>query len=1441
MSDDWDLIQELFEKGLDRNGDERRRLLDQYCPDRDDLHLELWELWSHDESTSDFGVIRSLAKDLIAASSPPQPENAWYASMIGQRISHYRLEKELGRGGMGAVYLGIREDDELHMKVAVKLMRREMATPGIQKRFLRERQLLATLRHRNIGMLFDAGTTDEGFPYLIMEYIEGEHIDAWCARHRPSPIVVSGLIRDIASSLGAAHSAGVIHRDIKPQNIMVTAAGEVKVLDFGIARHLDQAEESLEVPLTPAYAAPEQLLGQKLNEACDIYALGLVFLQLLTGRPPGRSGIEPLEMVARLMAHGRIQRNGDTLTGEGDLSPASKPIHTNGYETREMTGRYNTRKLVEPDEKLPESLGFVLRRCLAVDLRQRYRRTDALIADLDRVMISPTPDGREQPKPKKVYDALFWYHPDDYEAVSQLAGYLEEEAELRVEFSAGLYTQPEESLLALDQLLALSRSCLICVGPDLTNPWTRSPAQSDNLAFRASELRLLPLLLPGATLPDSEDRLPAYLQGHSWFRFEEGWHAADREELAEEIRGNRSQQMRPRPTGICPYRGVQPFRESDRHLFFGRESTVQQVYDQLEAHAFAVVSGPSSCGKSSLVHAGIVPLLRAAGASVALISSSRKPFEELALSFHGLYRDAEKMRATESLVTQLHASATGLSSIVAELSNALDDKLYLVLDQFEDLLSQDTETERDALITALSRMVKNLGDRVSVLVTMRRECEEKLSPYPELKEHFRAHTIIVPPVSAETLMRVIASPGRHAGLVMDNGLAERLLRDVAEAPGVLSLLEHTLWALYQAHDQGRLTHAAYDNMGGVGGALIARAEDDHATLAEDDREALRKLLVFCMTDPGEGRPDAPRRASYAELKKVGGDRGERLIQRWIRLRLFIADHDKAGGVTVSHKALIGDWQRLATWMEHDRETVRLMARLRRDASAWERSGRLESLLPQKPALLRIRDLADRGDLYLSPTERAFVSARAARAKRRRRLRLLAGVPVFALIALATLMFLRVDRHRQSAETALNITRQQNQRLGHHLAAMYTLEAEKALQQRQTNHAWVYTAAALDTEALSRPIRDSLLGHLVHPTMVDGNRLLWTSPVDPGARCASFSFDGNLLALAGMDHTIRLVDLNHGGPAGLFIGHTASISRLAFRPGHGQDPLLVSGSEDSKVMLWRVEPAPWSAFHPQATLEHDDVLMDLAFSPDGNILATATQNGMVRFWHIEDGDAYGLQTTPSGSWPVRDGKLSKIAFSSSHLLAAAFRDGTIHIGLPDKGPVSTLDGMSGSVTDLLSAGERWISAHEHGTIIIWNADGSRHHTIETSPDHEPGGMAVIDDTTLVFPDQGGKLAIWDIQSGKKRRDLVRPRDMLPSIGSAEPVVNRAGSLMWETGPNPVLWGPCQKRGCRSSPGTYRRCHRSCIFRRSSTGLGVQRSYRPVMGSGDGKNGEGPARS
>ena len=299
----WRQISQLYCAVLAQDTTGRATFLADACGADAELRETLESLLAQPDSAEHFlGV-----PDLELAAPARSEAQAASTPMEGRRFGAYRIQHEIGRGGMGSVYLADRVDETFHKRVAIKIVRPGFADKEIIGRFRQEREILAALDHPTIARVIDGGSTDEGVPYFVMDYVDGQPIDIWCDQHKADVTRRLELFCAVCSGVQHAHDHLVLHRDLKPANILVTADGGVKLLDFGIAKLLasgavpgisGNTATAMRV-MTPAYASPEQVRGEPLSVTSDVYALGVVLYELLTGHWPYRTQSRLLHEVVR--------------------------------------------------------------------------------------------------------------------------------------------------------------------------------------------------------------------------------------------------------------------------------------------------------------------------------------------------------------------------------------------------------------------------------------------------------------------------------------------------------------------------------------------------------------------------------------------------------------------------------------------------------------------------------------------------------------------------------------------------------------------------------------------------------------------------------------------------------------------------------------------------------------------------------------------------------------------------------------------------------------------------------------------------------------------------------------------------------------------------------------------------------------------------------------
>jgi eukaryotic-like serine/threonine-protein kinase len=392
----WVRVKEVLALALEQPVGRRSALLDELCIGDAELRAEVDSLLAAETPTGIFIDHPALPGLDLPASPDGYAEEDPH---IGRQLGPYSIERCLGRGGMGAVYLASRADKEFEHDVALKMIRRGMDSELVVRRFRHERQILATLNHPHIARLFDGGTTPEGLPYFVMEYVAGIPIDRYADEHRLSTAERLRLCLRVFDAVQHAHDHHIVHRDLKPGNVLVTADGQPKLLDFGIAKILDPGNEadstmtSLARPMTPEYASPEQILGQPVTLATDVYALGLLLYELLTGHRPYRFATRTPDAMARVVCEEEPER------------PSTAVARTHTYIRPDGTTETTTPLTVSgtrdgSPEALQESLSGPLDEIVLKALRKtpelRYSSVAALAEDVRRYLDrEPVSAGRD--------------------------------------------------------------------------------------------------------------------------------------------------------------------------------------------------------------------------------------------------------------------------------------------------------------------------------------------------------------------------------------------------------------------------------------------------------------------------------------------------------------------------------------------------------------------------------------------------------------------------------------------------------------------------------------------------------------------------------------------------------------------------------------------------------------------------------------------------------------------------------------------------------------------------------------------------------------------------------------------------------------------------------------------------------------------------------------
>jgi len=364
----WNEVDRAFAAVLERPTVERPEMLDAVCDGDSDLEREVKQLLAADARIGSF--LELPAGELLEL--VPPGGNAG-------RVGPYRLMRSIGSGGMGTVYLARRDDEQYERLVAVKVLRWGLDTREARLQFLAERQILARLEHPNIARLYDGGTTAEGRPYLVMELVEGLHVDRYCDRHRLTIDRRLDLFRRICGAVQYAHQNLLVHRDLKPGNILVTADGEPKLLDFGIAKRLegeDREDGGFLRVMTPLYASPEQVGGKAITTASDIYSLGVLLYELLAGRLPYRLASASDSTVAAAIVNQEPEPPSQALLHPRSPGAVAEPSPEAIAAARGTSPRALARQL-------RGDLDHILLRALHKDPQSRYASVALLCQDVE--------------------------------------------------------------------------------------------------------------------------------------------------------------------------------------------------------------------------------------------------------------------------------------------------------------------------------------------------------------------------------------------------------------------------------------------------------------------------------------------------------------------------------------------------------------------------------------------------------------------------------------------------------------------------------------------------------------------------------------------------------------------------------------------------------------------------------------------------------------------------------------------------------------------------------------------------------------------------------------------------------------------------------------------------------------------------------------------------
>ncbi|MFQ5407425.1 MAG: BTAD domain-containing putative transcriptional regulator [Anaerolineales bacterium] len=808
------------------------------------------------------------------------------------------------------------------------------------------------------------------------------------------------------------------------------------------------------------------------------------------------------------------------------------------------------------------------------------------------------------------------------------------------------------------------------------------------------------------------------------------------------------------PPARSPYRGLYAFRDEDAPYYFGRETFVAGLVEAVEHAPLVAVVGPSGSGKSSVVFAGLIPRLRDAGDwQVVTFRPGADPFRALAVALAPLL-PLDRTNGARAWADSLAGSQSAFSGAIGRvLESNSQRKLLLVVDQFEELytLCTDRQTRRDfldALLAAVASQQFSPHHTFRCALTLRADFMGRALAYRPMADALQNADRMLGPMTREELGRAIENPATTLGVSFEPGLVERMLDDVGHEPGNLPLLEFALAQLWERPERRTLTHAAYEAIGRVQGALAHHAEEVFIALDEGDRTRAQQVFLQ-LVQPGDQTEDTRRVATRSEL---GADKWQRAIAL-ADARLVVTGRDPSGEevAELAHEALIGGWGRLRSWMDADRSFRAWQERLRAALQQWQASARDAGALLRGAPLVEAQDwLAKRAD-DLAPDEQEFIDASAAlqarrraereRARRRVVVGLGTGLLVTALLALvAGFSWQRSQRDARAATEAYSLSVAAN--------------AQQFMNDLDPGAALVLALAAADIDDPPLLTRRTLLEAAHAPgarARYDVNAM--TGGADQTVWSVAISPDGET-ALAGLDDgTVIYFVLATGDVIFLLPAHTGRVNGVTFSP---DGALAVSASEDGSVLVWDLASGSVRTRFD----EHRGGVRALAVNPTGTLVASGDTEAGLLLWDI---DSSAVQQRFAG----HNAELLAAAFTpdGQRLLASSGADtssvadydpdlilwdvasgGVVHeFALPQESVAVRTDAFSIAMG---ANGRRALTASSDSNLFEWDlASGELLRTFSGHADNATAVALGSDGRHILSGGLDGSVIQWDAASGE----------------------------------------------------------------------------------------------
>jgi WD40 repeat protein/DNA-binding SARP family transcriptional activator len=907
----------------------------------------------------------------------------------------------------------------------------------------------------------------------------------------------------------------------------------------------------------------------------------------------------------------------------------------------------------------------------------------------------------------------------------------------------------------------------------------------------------------------------------------------------------------PPTVGACPYRGLAAFRETDVNFFFGRDTFKDQLYEKVQSQALVtVIVGPSGAGKSSIVYAGLLPRLREEDWLVIHFRPGSLPFSSLAGALMPHLEpdlsETERLVEQGKLVKAWRSGELGLIPVLERLAQKRQaaGRILLAADQFEELytLSLESEEQRHFLNLLLDAFSENgwprRSDPFGLLITLRADFMGQSLAHRPFADALQQGVLMLGPMNREELQAAIEKPAEMQGVAIEPGLVGRILDDVGEDPGNLPLLEFTLTLLWEHMEQGRMTHAAYETIGGVQGALARYADDVYSGLEEADQQHLKRIFIQ-LVQPGHGTEDTRRIGQKGDFEEK--DWG--LIWLLTDKRLLVTGQGDHGRKTVEviHEALIQHWGRLQDWMAADREFRTWQEGLRVALRGWEASGSDSGALLRGVPLLNAEGWFAQRSQDLSPAEKGYLETSLAerdarqakekaqqdreRALERRsihRLRLIVVVLVAASIIGITLTLAVLNQNqvarrnealafsRELAAAALNSQAEDQERAVllaiQALAQADTGEAQEALHQTVGNFRLLRT---LESPGRSGFIALSPDGGRLVSSDEDGaavwdvntGKVLYIIGAGTFINQAAFSPDGALLVtpndIAGDSadkDTISILDAATGEKLIAFPAHDTGVQYVSFSP-DGSQFATVGG--DNHIKIWDMAQTLETG-QAQSRLEISDDFGGFSwtvhFSPDGSRLVAAgygePENAGV--WDAASGEklfSFGSSSTAANA---------PIFSPDKAYLVSGSKSGTVDVWDASTGRlISRTQAHDGNMQCILFSpdGSRLATAGNDSVIKVWAFSEGVLQPLMTLTGHTDWVISLAfspDGGQLFSGSVDGTVKIWDISPGGSIEPVIYPHTEQVNSVAFDPSGERLASAsfdgtakIWDTASGKLL--------------------------------------------------------